>query len=71
MNNSSYLDFYKRNKELKYDNYDPNHLDLEHKYNDSAFYNNTNQSQNLNNNNFLTDSNNNNNNQKFTYQQEN
>jgi len=83
MSNSSYLDCYKRNKELKYDNYDPNHLDLEHKYNDSAFYNNSNtniqQSQNLNNindcnnnsQNFLNDSNNNNNNQQmFTYQQE-
>ena len=84
MSNSSYLDYYKRNKELKYDNYDPNHLDLEHKYNDSAFYNNSNtniqQSQILNNfndcnnnsNNFLNDSNNNNNNnqQMFTYQQE-
>ena len=81
MSNSSYLDYYKRNKELKYDNYDPNHLDLEHKYNDSAFYNNSNtnvqQSQNLindcnnNSNNFLNDSNNNNNNQQmFTYQQE-
>jgi len=77
-NNSSYMDFYKRNKELKYENYDPNHLDLEHKYNDSAFYNNTNtnvqQSQNLNdnnnnnNNNYMSDSNNNQ--QMLTYQQE-
>ena len=37
INESSFIDNFKRSKDLRYD-YDPNNLNLEHKYTDSYFY---------------------------------